>query len=482
MNIATRLLTPLLALWLASCSAQAVAQNPDVNTQRDRAAEEQKAAERGPNSPPEILGIDILDAPIAGNAVSLEARIEKTDNDPYEIKWEQVTNPDRYSGSEFLSSSKLTINGGGEKISVIPEWPGKYRLKVKTEDKDGKSEKSIDLIVKFEKPPFEIRGIALNWWGPPGNNDAKTAFQMIDRAKGLGANFIRLAPIYYQALPEDNEMKSCSEFPAGIAAWCAPLPDNELRSWIKYAKSKEMGVLFNLLVDMNDENLTGHWRINPKNPDLWLKNYERFALKYAVIAQEEGVEWISIGNELVNLQTKRDYWTGLAEKIRTVYSGSLTYSDNRITRLEPRYYVTFWDKLDALAQNSFYSGSDKNDNPSVHEMQQFITRQMERGLTAEAKKYGKPIIITELGKPDYDGTNYDFTTTTGRIADTQEQADWAEAMLRALYTINEKGIGGVKGVFMWNMHLRQNTGRPGIGTRDFRNRPVEELVRIWFTP
>ncbi len=463
-------------LLIATLGACAEAQNREQKSAGQTVSQPtQPERER----PPEIVDITGPKTVLVGTAVNLEAIVSSTNGDPFEVKWDQLKNPDKYVGKTFISSSPVELHKSGNAVYFTPEWPGKYRVKVTVSDDDGESTKSTDVIAKFKFPPFDVQGIAQNWWGPPSNNDEKFAIPNIDRAKKLGANFIQFIPTYYQATPKDNEMKPCSEFEEGTDRWCTPLPDSKLREWIRYAKSRDMGVLLKIIVDSTNVTTTGHSIINPANPDKGFESYSSYILKYAALAQEEKVDWISIGNELSQVQSRTPYWNRIIDAVKEVYTGRLTYSDNRILLRDRRNYAQFWNRLDALSENMFYEGSDKNKNPSVEEMQSYIIAQMRGDLSGESKKYGRGVIATELGKPDYDGTNYDFTTASNRIPDTQEQADWIDAMLRSLYSLKNEGVD-VKGAFMWNMHIRSLPSRPGTGTQDFRDTPAEQLISYWF--
>ncbi len=454
-------------LFAASCSYG----NADATPRRAEKQTEEA------NIPPKITEISGNAEALVGQKVSLEARIAKTDDDDFSVSWSQVKNPDRYFGTDFLSSSSVSLEQTGNLASFTPMWPGKYRLQVKASDKDGESSAAIDVLARFEKAPFEIKGVALNIFGSEYQNDLAFGIPNIDRAKGLGANFIQLIPAYYQMTPRDNEMLPCERLSPG--RWCTPFPDETLRRWIRHAKSLGMGVMLKLIVDTADQDNTGHSKINPANPEIWFSNYQKFVVKYAEMAQQEKVEWISIGNELSQLQA-RPQLRQIISHVRNVYEGKLTYSDNRILLRDRRNYAQFWDLLDAVSINAFYEGSDKDTNPTVDNMHNYILAQMRAELAKEAARFGKGIIATELGKPGYDGTNFDFTTTRGRIPDSQEQADWLDAMLRAFYTLKNDGFD-MNGMFMWNMHNRKISSSAGTGTRDFRGQPAEELIGLWYS-
>ncbi|GEM_PF-7116221 len=482
--------------FLAACSSFLVSPsigtpNPAAPTQAPASAyqgNDQKGAEGNtsytppvapvPNSPPRIVAINASTPSIVGREVRLEAIVDDVDGDPFEVFWDQLKNPDRYAGREYVSSTGIVLQTDGTIATFTPDWPGNYRLQLTVADKDGESTQTIDVLVKFETPPFEIRSVVLGLWGP--NNETYMAKPLIDRAKRLGANYVLIEPHYHQATINDNEMKPCDEFPYNPDRWCTPISDSELKEWIRYAKSQGLGVMFKLIIDSDKENSVGGSRITPSNPDLWFDNYKKFVTNYATIAEEEGVDAMTVGNEYGNLFHLDSNWRKLINEVRKVYNGQLTYADDRMTRPEWRQQVEFWGSLDLMGLNSYYRTSNMNNNPTVEGMREFILADMRKVLVPRTKRFGKPLLVTELGRQDYDGANYDWTSPN-RIPDTAEQADLWEALFQALYTIKKVDGVNVLGTSAFKYDIRRYTGFPGLGGYELRERPVEKLINIWYT-
>ena len=66
--------------------------------------------------------------------------------------------------------------------------------------------------------------------------------------------------------------------------------------------------------------------------DDWLlfeKEYSKFILEFAVLAEELQIELLCIGTELEQFVINRpEYWLELIQEIKKVYSGKLTYASN----------------------------------------------------------------------------------------------------------------------------------------------------------
>ena len=428
-----------------------------------------------PNSPPRIALINAPKLAIVGQPVTLEAIIEETDGDELQIRWEQLRNPDRYTGREYVSSTQITLQTDGANAFFTPEWPGNYRVQLTVKDNDGEETRTVDVLVKSEKPLFDIMGITITLHAPnPRNINPNVVKSLIDRAYEKGANYIQINPNLAMTDSNDNTVYRCSELPF-TELLCHDVSDETLREWILYAKSKGMGVAIKPHVAVVVGGFTDSYSISPKSDTAWFSSYKAQMVRYAIIANEAGADMFSVGDELSGVHRKTSYWADLISMIRNVFSGKLYYSDSQFRHNDARRIATFWNLLDYIGNNAFIPASDGNNSPTEEEMVAVLHDNMNKLLVRTSAQYGVPILGSDFGRPDFDGNNYDLLGT-GRPGDTQEQADTMNATTRALY------LSGAKGIFWWVYMARQNPGDITSGTRDFRDRPAEQLFELLSKP
>ncbi len=146
----------------------------------------------------------------------------------------------------------------------------------------------------------------------------------------------------------------------------------------------------------NREN--GAWRsdINmstEKEWDQWFEDYSQYMLDYATLAETLNIELFCIGTELHKTVLEQpERWHTLISKIRTIYSGKLTYGANWNQEVDD---IPFWAALDFIGVQAYYPIA-KNENPELSELENGW-EQHTSDLEFLHKKYKKPILFTELG-------------------------------------------------------------------------------------
>lgn len=124
----------------------------------------------------------------------------------------------------------------------------------------------------------------------------------------------------------------------------------------------------------------------------WFRNYEKFIVHYAVLAEKNKIELFCIGTELHLTIKKEKEWRSLIAKIRSVYKGKLTYAANFNQEFEE---VKFWDALDFVGVQAYFSLiTDKNH--SLVELKEGWAKHI-KSIERIHKKYAKPILFTEIG-------------------------------------------------------------------------------------
>lgn len=180
--------------------------------------------------------------------------------------------------------------------------------------------------------------------------------------------------------------------------------------------------------------------------DLWFCDYEEMILHYASLAEIAKMDALCIGTELLIPSTKhKDRWIEIIGKIRSIYSGQLTYAANFYKEYDR---IKFWDHLDYIGIQAYFPLTGK-ENPSLKDLRKGWEKH-KRKLEKVAHKYHKKVIFTEVGyKNTIDAAiepwlwprHLDIEKV---IESDQVQADCYEAMFKSLWS--EEWFGGL---FIW---------------------------------
>lgn len=163
--------------------------------------------------------------------------------------------------------------------------------------------------------------------------------------------------------------------------------DDELREMIAYGKSIGLRVILKPMVNCRD----GAWRawINffdkevPCEPkwSCWFESYTKYLMHYAGLAEECGCEMLIIGCELVMAERQEARWRELIKKLRSVYTGIMTYNTDKYQEEQ----VTWWDALDVISSSGYYP---------IDRWEENLAR-----IKAVADRFHKPFFFAECGIP-----------------------------------------------------------------------------------
>ena len=185
--------------------------------------------------------------------------------------------------------------------------------------------------------------------------------------KSEGTDWISFNPVWFLTDIYSSDLRPIYREEYGIDGWSgwmqATIPDEEVRLIIRFAHEKGLKVfLMPHLSTLNwSETIPGKGNLAPVDVNAFFSNYTNFQLHYARIAEEEGVELYSIGNELDSITdesnglstgySKTAKWYEIINAVRSVYHGNLTYScsctNNDNNECTPEK-IKFWDKLDYI--------------------------------------------------------------------------------------------------------------------------------------
>jgi len=296
----------------------------------------------------------------------------------------------------------------------------------------------------------------------------------LDRIKATGATCVSLQAIYRM-----DDAHSCE-----IHRHPTSSPTEEsLRRTFQEARADQLRIMFFPTINLRDEAGNATWwrgNIEPSDWDLWWRNYTAFNVHLARIAQEEGVEWYSLGTEMASSQRFPGRWRELAAAVRRVYRGKLTYSVN----FDSHDSFTFGDCLDVIGMNTYDPIAKHAEYPTSGQVRDAWWWIVNKARTLQAR-FDRPVMITEVGYPSraraFAGP-WDFRTGEPKDLELQDfllqgafgvLRNWSdgEAVFYYLYgeNLNQKPVGGPEDrtYAVW--------GKPAEATlRDYFAEPIFE--------
>ena len=250
-----------------------------------------------------------------------------------------------------------------------------------------------------------------------------------------------------------------------------------LRRTFRQARELRLRTMFFPTINLRDEADNEKWwrgNIRPADWDLWWRNYTAFNVHLAAIAQEEGVEWYSVGTEMASTHPFPDRWRALVAEVRKVYKGKITYSVN----FDSHDSFTFGDCLDVIGMNTYDPIAKFEEYPSPEAIRDAWWWIVNKARTLH-ERFGRPVMITEVGYPSVAHAHvgpWDFRSDKPKDLALQDLLvggalkvvrNWSdgEAVFYYLYgeNLNTKPVGG-----------------PEDRTYAIWGKPVEKTLKAYF--
>ncbi|MFD2567593.1 glycoside hydrolase family 113 [Pseudotenacibaculum haliotis] len=203
--------------------------------------------------------------------------------------------------------------------------------------------------------------------------------------------WVVILPYFYQ---EDEQTKTVST-PKEIGIWSHR--DSMFIKSIEELHKKKIRVHLKPHLWMSSG-----WRANinfenSQDWDTWFASYQKTILHYAMMAEKTKSEMFCIGTELrSSVKQQPEKWMQLIKKIKTIYSGKLTYAANWDGEFHD---VGFWDELDYIGIQGYFPLTE-NTNPNLEQIKQGWKKHIPE-LEVLSNKHHKKILFTEIGyRPD----------------------------------------------------------------------------------
>lgn len=198
----------------------------------------------------------------------------------------------------------------------------------------------------------------------------------------------------------------------------------------------------------------------------WWASYGAFVDAMATLAEEGGVERLSIGSELLQLEPERARWAALIADVRRRYHGRLFYSAN----WDHFSSVSFWDLVDEVGVTGYFELTGAR-SPERSELDAAWRARLS-ALGAFAAESQRGLVLTEVGYPSQRGANTrPWDQERDDALDLEEQRLCYAAVFA---TAAEAPF--VDGIYVWNWF---GVGGPNDSGYTPRGKPAAQLLRAW---
>jgi hypothetical protein len=232
------------------------------------------------------------------------------------------------------------------------------------------------------------------------------------------------------------------------------------------ARAAGMDVVLKPHVDLQD----GSFRalIQPADRQAWFDTYRHMSNHYADLAAQAGARMLIVGTELTTMSSDEQQWRRVIAEARARFPGEMTFAANHVDGAQ---VVAFWDALDYIGIDA-YMPLATTANPSVDELASaWRDRGYVAGLGALHRRFGKPVLLTELGYQSRFGTAITpWGGAPGAISD-EPQARAYEAAYRAFWD-----VPWFAGIYWWDWSA---TGAGDPGGHPFARKAAAGVVIAW---
>ncbi len=212
--------------------------------------------------------------------------------------------------------------------------------------------------------------------------------------------------------------------------------------------------------------------LNEKDWEHFFIYYHKWIRHYALLAEIHQMDVLCVGVEFAKATLNREEdWRKIFRSLRGLYQGNMTYAANWGSEFEN---VGFWDELDFIGLNCYYSLS-KKDNPTKEELKANFDS-VKTKIVRVHRKFGKPIVFTEIG--------FRSINTPWKIPHAEGDDSFNPAHQQLCYEVVLEGIANEPwcgGILWWKYpsYLEYRGKENSAFTPN--NKMAEETVKKWFS-
>jgi hypothetical protein len=292
---------------------------------------------------------------------------------------------------------------------------------------------------------------------------APSVEKQLDAFSRLGANAVSLMPFAFQRGPDRPELRFLNRRPSSET-------DIGLIHAARAAKARGIRVLWKPHVWVAGASWPGEIAMKSEADwAAWWRSYRRYVLHHALLARWAGADLFCVGVELSKTTGREAEWRDLIAAVRLFYPGPVTYAANWYGDLET---VRFWDRLDYIGVDAYFPLAEKPGAGKAEREQG--ARQVAERLARAARRFGKPVLLTEVGfaakreawmEPHVEGGAYS----------EEDQAAAYEALLAAL-----DHHPWLAGTFIWKAFSAPGADSGREADFRFQGRKAEGVVRRYY--
>ena len=300
---------------------------------------------------------------------------------------------------------------------------------------------------------------------------AKSKFSNYHSLKRVSAKWVALTPYAFSRAKEPFVKFNYKN------SWWGEQTDGMI-SMIKQAKKDSLKIMLKPHVWVLGEGWCGQFDLKTETEwKEWEKDYARYLLTYAKIAEKYKIEMICIGTEFKVAATKREhFWRGLIKAIRKIYNGKITYAAN----WDNYSNIKFWEELDYIGVDAYFPLSQTK-NAEIKELNQ-IWENVIVTLQNFSEKQKKKIIFTEYG---YKSTHFSAWNQWEIENIKRDENVNLKAQINAYSSLfkhvwEQPWFGGG---FLWKWYAEDESSG-GLKNSDYtpQHKPVEKLIKKYYQP
>ena len=204
----------------------------------------------------------------------------------------------------------------------------------------------------------------------------------------------------------------------------------------------------------------------------FFRYYERWMRHYAMLAEMHAFDGLCLGVELVHATRGHEaQWRAMMHRWRGLYSGPMVYAANWGEEFER---LGFWGDLEAIALNCYYPLSEKEQATDAELLSG--ANQIAEKVATVARKYHKPVLITEIGFCSRPGA-WVQPHRDERRAPVEEEAQRRsyEAIYKALSRRE-----WLAGIYWWKWPTDLSDGGPQDNQFTPNGKAAEQVVAKWY--
>lgn len=285
-----------------------------------------------------------------------------------------------------------------------------------------------DVAVKPYEKLFFQRGVSFIRDGFEAYHPKPTA-AMFDALKGHGVDAVAVVPY-----------GSYRQGEAGVTNGWETDDEDLYVALMKVAHARGIRVLLKPQLWVMPGMFPGAIRIDDAGARrIWFESYRRFILRWARVAERGHADLFAVGTELEKLSGEEQEWRRVVTEVRKVYGGPLTYAATQGPDFEK---LAWWDAVDYIGLNEYYPLPDSLDFSGVLEKAEGVQ-----------KRFGKPLILTEVGFASVAGSHREPWSEPRREPDWAHQVRCYEALMKAFW-----GKPWFYGMYPWKVSAHGDVG------------------------